>query len=277
MKNFIGIVVGCCCLILSQGLFSQDAAQTMELSKELADRNPRGAWQLAERVVFFARGDTLYRAYLWWGDLSLQLGEYVTAEKAYRRASLFGEGHPSEEAIYRWVAAQILQRQWQEALWTLENYGDSLSSTYWILKGTAYWGMESDSAAMAAFYRAADSTQQLQIASILSRLRRYQRPRPLVAYILSLFLPGAGQAYAGYWKEAFNSFLLVGGLGMLSLYLMVKYSLIDAAGVGAWAYRYYYGGAQKAEQLARRRRQIKRKKAYEQIHSILLDVAHDHK
>ncbi len=270
MRSYVAVAVVCWWGILSGKGHAQDAEQTIRLSKAIAAHNPDGALRLAERAAFFAGGDTLYRACLWWGDLAMQAKRYDVAEEAYRRASLFGDDRPPAEALYRWAAAHILQQEWHQALWVLENYADTSERTYWILKGTAYWGMEADESAFDAFRRAADSAQWVALQPLMQRPRRWRRPNPMTAYVLSLIIPGLGQAYAGEWGEALNSFLLVGGLAAVGGYVAVAYSVFDAAGIGSWAYRYYMGGAQKAEKLARRRRTLKRKQWYEKVHRVLL-------
>ncbi len=274
MKNFI-VRLGVCWWLLLGSALAQDARQALRWAQMLSREQPEAAERILRRVVFFSGGDTAFTAYQLLGRLAMEATDYPIAEKYFQRAALFAPSPAArKEAVYQRVAAQILQNKWQKALWTLETEADTADRTYFIMKGTAHWGAMNDTAAVAAWLRAApDSPSRARILSLFRRPRQYQRPRPFTAYLLSMGIPGAGQAYAGYWGEALHSFLLVGSLASLTTYLWIRYTWVDALGSANWAVRYLYGGAVKAEKLAARRRNLKRKKVYEKV---LHELYHQH-
>lgn len=266
MKGFI-VRLGICWWLLLAEAAAQDAGQALAWARTMAESRPTEAMRILRRVTFFSGGDTAFEAYALMGRLAFQQHNPQAAEDYFQRASLLAPSDSLRKVlVYERAAAQILQKKWQTALWTLEAEGDTADRIYLILKGTAHWGALNDSAARAAWLRAApDSTTRSRIATLLRRPRRYRRPSPRLAYYLSMGVPGLGQAYAGYPGEAVHSFLLVGSLASLTAYLAFRYSLFDALGSANWAVRYLYGGANKAEKLAARRRDQKRKQLYEKV------------
>lgn len=95
---------------------------------------------------------------------------------------------------------------------------------------------------------------------------RFMRINPRLAGYMSLIIPGSGQLYAGAWKEALNSFILVGGLQATFIYISAKYSLLDAyLGIFPWWQRYYSGGYKAAKRLALEKKKRLRDQTYLQI------------
>lgn len=105
-----------------------------------------------------------------------------------------------------------------------------------------------------------------ELKSLMADTVRFTRINPRLAGYLSLIIPGSGQLYAGAWKEALNSFLLVGGLQAGFLYISINYSLLDAyLGIFPWWQRYYSGGYKAAKRLATEKKNRLRDQVYLQI------------
>ena len=83
-------------------------------------------------------------------------------------------------------------------------------------------------------------------------------------------LPGLGQLYAGYTKEALNSFLLNSLLYALMADVIRKQSFIDGVlAIYPWLQRYYGGGYENAKKLTEGKINSQRNAVYQSI----LDLA----
>ena len=73
-----------------------------------------------------------------------------------------------------------------------------------------------------------------------------------VAKVLSTILPGAGQIYAGDWRDGLNAFLLNGALGFLTIDAVFAEHYTDAVlWAGTFFLRYYRGNTFRAQEAAR--------------------------
>lgn len=112
-----------------------------------------------------------------------------------------------------------------------------------------------------------DSLSQARLKQLLLDNPRLERPRPKTAELLSYFLPGLGQFYAGDLKNGLNSFLLNGALIALSVNVATSYGFLDAIlSTVPWFQRYYLGGATKAGSIAEKQRAQNR---HETLQSVL--------
>lgn len=115
-------------------------------------------------------------------------------------------------------------------------------------------------------------TQWPALAELLADTVRIQRVNPRLASYMSLIIPGSGQLYARAYKEALNSFLLVGGLEAVFIITAGNVSLLDAyLSVFPWWQRYYAGGFKTAKKSAILRREKLKTELYQ---NILSEVYH---
>ncbi len=95
-----------------------------------------------------------------------------------------------------------------------------------------------------------DSTSINEFNKYISKAKKINKKNPKTAMWLSVFIPGAGQAYAGNYPEAANSALLNLATTALYFFVVQQYSLLDAVlSVLPWWHRYYIGGFTKAKKL----------------------------
>jgi tetratricopeptide (TPR) repeat protein len=106
------------------------------------------------------------------------------------------------------------------------------------------------------------------VEQLFVKNKKIDKKSPRKAKILSMILPGLGQFYVGDYKNGANSILLTGGLMALGLRSAVRNSPLDAAiSFIPWFQRYYQGGFNKAEQIAKSKIEEKRFAIY----NLLLD------
>ncbi|NPA45132.1 MAG: hypothetical protein GXO49_06350 [Chlorobi bacterium] len=100
--------------------------------------------------------------------------------------------------------------------------------------------------------------------------KKLKRPNPKVAGALSIILPGSGQLYAGDYKNAINSLLLVSIFTAIGTDMYFRYAWYDSAiSIFPWFYRYYRGGYKNAIRIAKEKRELKRNKKLNEIIDII--------
>lgn len=179
------------------------------------------------------------------------------------------------EAILGKSFSLILDKQFMLALSELLNLDSAKISEQNIrlnfLKGIAHFGLNEDKLAEIDFKKCiVISSKNGYLNDIEKEFdmieRTEKRYNPHTAWLLSLIVPGSGQAYAGEYKDAANSAVLLGGLIYLATTFAVKYSALEAIVIILpWFQRYYMGGANKAERLTLENQERKRNDSYQRI------------
>lgn len=94
------------------------------------------------------------------------------------------------------------------------------------------------------------------------------------AEVLSAIFPGAGQVYAGDWRDGLNALLLNGVLGFLTVDAVLDGYYVDAALFGVFIFwRYYRGNTFRAGQGAEQFNQRESRRAAEAILQRLQELA----
>ncbi len=106
------------------------------------------------------------------------------------------------------------------------------------------------------------------VDQLFRKNEKVSKINPKKAKILSMIMPGLGQLYVGDLKNGLNSFILTAGLMLLGVRSAIINAPLDAAiATLPWVQRYYQGGFNKAELIAKAKIQEKRFKIY----NLLLD------
>jgi hypothetical protein len=211
---------------------------------------------------------------------------YFNQNKLEQSAQFFDRAYFStksdsikNEAILGKSFALILEKNYMLALSELMNI-DSAKIVYHdiklnFLKGIALFGLHQDDLSEEYFTKCLRGLHVEDNPDIIEknfkRIKKSERRfNPNTAWMLSLFLPGAGQIYSGNFREAANSSVLLGGLIYLTIAVARKYSYLEAViAILPWFQRYYLGGANKAERLALERQNVERGKSYSAIMKFL--------
>lgn len=259
-----------------QSTYCQSLDEIVDFSdKQFADGHFDLAANEYNRALFFG-----YPAQ---DQLCLKIAEcYFNQNKLEQSARFYDRAYFSTnsdsiktEAILGKSFSLILEKKFMLALSELINI-DSAKIVHQniklnFLKGITYFGLNQDDQAEDAFKKCMEGlSQKNDLSNIETEFNRIKRSEkrfnPQTAYILSLFLPGAGQLYSGEYKEAANSAVLLGGLIYVTISMAGKYSFIEAIiTILPWFQRYYIGGANKAERLALEKQQVKRNDSYQSI------------
>ncbi|MEO0107785.1 MAG: hypothetical protein ABIK62_01250 [candidate division WOR-3 bacterium] len=118
---------------------------------------------------------------------------------------------------------------------------------------TGRWG-EARQALHAAL--ACEEPVWAEVDSLLAQAERARPKSPSRARWLSTFLPGAGQAYVGDWRNALNALILNSATGYFLAYCFLSRDWVTGLFTGLSLFqRYYLGQRQSAAELAERHNQ----------------------
>ncbi len=174
------------------------------------------ASEALEQAVAAAGNDSLTEEWrLQSALLLLARGNYSGAELALLRIEAFGE-RPSvrNRALLLHGIAAIYRRQWEDAAAALNQYFD----------------------------RCPDSSRQPAVMATLKRAQEYRYREASTARWLSVFVPGAGQVYAGDWTNGVNALALNGSLAAWIIYKVLNSYYSDALTIYFFLFRRYYAG-----------------------------------
>ena len=267
-------------LIISMFIVLPTYCQNTESIVTFSDQQfERGNYELAvneyNRAIFFGNPNT--------DAICLKVAScYINLNKPALSAMFFDRAYFSArsdsiktEAILGKSFSLILDKQYLLAISELLNLDSAKITEQNIrlnfLKGIAYFGLNEDKPAEIAFKKcileAAGKNYLNDIENEFKLISKTEkRYNPHTAWILSLIVPGIGQAYAGKYKEAANSAILLGGIIYLATTFAVKYTALEAIVIILpWFQRYYIGGANKAEKLTLEKQMEKRNDSYQTI------------
>lgn len=263
-------------MILSVLFFAKSKAQTVNETFAKAEHFlDKGELSLAEkhfqRALYFTpdneKSDLWYKA----ARASDRNKAYALTEaycdSSLKYLSLTDTSKYAAVLLLKSKALLMLHKN-EQALALLDSNlkSDSIAAFY---RGIALLETGEPEAAQIAFEQFLGSgaeANKKQLETLFSKPDWFHKPHPEIAFRLSQVLPGSGQLYAGYPKEAYKSFLLNAGLFILLYDLSVNYSWYNGLlAVYPWFERYYLSGLQKASELAREKQQLKRQQVISEI------------
>jgi len=259
----------------ANGTFAQNLDETYQFGLEqYALSNFETASLAFERVLYFGDGKYAVITLDHLARIRLSKGDIEGASKFYHRASVTSNDF-AEKSYYtlRKCSGLLALRKTKLAMIDLFDISDelpdsSLKYKYFLL-GVAYYSELEFNESRLAFKSAlpeSDVNKRNQIDSLFNVVQNIKHPNPKTAKILSIFLPGAGQFYAGDVKNGINSLLLTGGFLFLGINTAVNYGLLNSfVSVFPWFQRYYMGGYQRAGRIAEDRFREKQDAVFQSI------------
>lgn len=261
-------------IIFSQAAVQKLPAQNFDETIKFADNQFKNkelanALKTYQRALYFSDGTEMLYLFQQIAEISYLLDDYETAQKYFGLAiNQTDNDSLKTELLFNKASSQILNKNYQYALIDLFSVTDT---TTMILKrlnfylGTCYFGLEDFSRAATYFKSCVALKDREEIDNLFSK-RNLLSPSPKTARVLSMIIPGLGQAYSHDLKSGLNSLTLTSGLIALGINISMKYSPIDAVfAILPWYQRYYTGGFGKASEIASRKRQVNRNRVYTRV------------
>lgn len=257
---------------------TQDLHQTFAFANELIESEQyERALLTFHRVLFFGEGSYQEEIFNHMGTCYYELEDYENAARYYDLA-YFAEKNDSIkiELTFKKTSSLLLNKDYGYAQIELFNLPDNLNPYFSqkrnFYEGITYFGLGNFTESEKKFLQALSSgnaEEKEEIKQIFKNLEKVEKISPKKARILSMFIPGLGQVYAGDWQNGLNSFLLNAGFAVLAVQTAFQYSIWDVAiSILPWYQRYHMGGYMGAERIAYEK--IEREKGL--IYSEILEV-----
>ncbi len=250
------------CLLQFQ-LKAQDITTCNNLAQNyINDAKYNEAIKLYKRIAFFdstaVYTQTIFKKM---GDCYFELKKYEEAAECYD-ISYFSQNDSilKNECIILKCKCLFAQSRFMDGLSELDNISyhlpDSQAKQAIFYKGIfLYFKGMIDSAEGYFTQLIPDSNNKKILHLIMLKAKEVEKIDPYKAKMMSKFLPGSGQLYAHDYKNAINSFVLTLSLGTLFVITAYNYTVLDAfLSVFPWFQRYYKGGANKAFNIAQKRK-----------------------
>lgn len=246
-------------------LFARDQA---------AAGNHAHALKTYQRVLFFS-GDR-YR-----DECQRQLATLYAAQGDYGKATFYCDllyqnaatDSLRYEALFSKTSMLMLQNEYKSALLELfslpKNLPEPWMSRRRLFLGAAHFGIREFDLARAdllPLFDAEDKKGREVFERLMKQAERASRKSPKTARVLSTFLPGAGQFYAGDVKNGINSFVLNALLAYWFVATGTAYTFVDAAAtVTPWLFRYYGGGIRRSGEIVEKKKEEKLRKIFQKV------------
>lgn len=258
---------------LLYGAKAQGIDETRSLAHEMFDQQEYdSSVKLFRRVAFFGEDSLKALVYPYIAKCYLHEGDYSQGIFFFELASnTTGSDSLLKEYTFSKALCYILMDEFNYALQELYSI-DPGQSGYFIRKYHFYMGIihlkqDDIPGSQLHFLSAVKSREEYDEIIEVYNSTNLERPRPVTARILSIFLPGLGQIYSGDSFNAANSFLLNASLATLMLRIAFTQTFFDAViTIGPWFQRYYIGGFTRAEQIAIDRRKEKREDLLQELY-----------
>lgn len=262
-------------LLLSAWLFGQTPAETFQFGQRALQMQNFALARLAfERLLFFEQDSFAFASASQLGQIARAESKFPEAITWFGRAAILAPNDMEKAGLELQKAAVYLRMNdpmmGQALLLGLpENLPDSLLKYQAFLMGVSYFMQSDFTQSQQAFKKALSINDQAglqKLDSLFGKLARIKHPKPNLARLLSIIIPGAGQFYAGDIKNGLNSLLLTGGFLTLGIYSMLFYTPFDAiVAIAPWFQRYYMGGYKRAGMIAADRLNQKQNQVFMQI------------
>jgi hypothetical protein len=225
---------------------------------------PQQAFRQLQRAHFFCSMDSVQL--LLFHQQALKLGQVkVAGEVCDELVERFDHFDQRDTALLQQALAEIISESYVSAgsrlIYLDDRFVQQEQVAVYAVQGGIAFGQERYSDWMEYNRKTAvllnlDTSFLAETSKSIQKIQRKHRPGK--AKIMSLFLPGLGQYWNGYFKEGTNSLLLVGGFTILLVRTIIHISWLDGiVGIYPWFSRYHFGGARKAGRLADFKRQQK--------------------
>lgn len=257
----------------------QDLHQTFAFANELIETEQyERALLTYHRVLFFGEGAYQEEIFHHMGSCYYELKDFENAARYYDLA-YFAEKNDSIkiELTFKKTSSLLMNKDYAYAQIELFNLPDNLSPYFEkkrnFYEGITYFGLGDFTESENQFLQtipAGHVEEKKEIIEIFKNLEKVEKISPKKARILSMFIPGLGQVYAGDLRNGINSFLLNAGFAVLAVQTAFQYSIWDVAiSILPWYQRYHMGGYMGAERIAYEKIERERGIIYSEILEVI--------
>lgn len=265
--NLVTVVTGSAQNILQIKSFADD---------QFVKGNYSAALKEYQRVQFFDNDRNFNEIYSKIAEIYFKQNDYLNAIK-YLNFSWTVEPNDSVkfELALKKSLCNIIIEDYYSALNDLldipETNSDYFQERKNLYLGICYFGLTDYNNSMHHFSQLVDSSGVRSLNHIFTGFFKASKKfNPDKIEMMSLFLPGLGQIYAGDVGSGINSIALLSGIVYYAYHTTSVYGWIDGALVlSSWFYRYYKGGSEKASLAAQEKLNFLQSEVYSEIISVI--------
>ena len=251
--------------------YAQDKDRTLEYARlMMSEGHPGEAVEAYRRVLYFfpELTDSIARE----TGHAYRLSQDQEKARYYYNLAFHNEKIPSvkTDLTFDIIHTYILERDYLKARLQLINLkhaglpADSIKHAFY--SGIVFFQTDNYQKSREAFKIYFGQQDTLFINHIIKEAEKSFEKKPRKAMIMSIIVPGLGQAYVNEYTEAANSFIINSAFLSLYFYVALTYNPIQGfIAVLPWFQRYYIGGIKKARTLAEETRQIRKDELLKKI------------
>jgi tetratricopeptide (TPR) repeat protein len=272
MKVIIGIIL----FFFNSLIYSQTIDETIILADELfLKKEFVNALNLYKRVDYF-NPDLKIKEKI--ADCYFNTDEYENALSYYKSLDSLFEKESSHFVKYKQIDCYIFLKKYNNAeklIKSFEMNNVENDYKYNFYSGLIYFLKSDFKQAEYYFLNTLPDTCLKEKDEILFifNTKKIGKPNPETAFYLSTIIPGAGQLYAGDFRNALNSFMLVGVLTWISVDMYKQLAWFDPLiSIFPWLNRYYKGSSENARKIAEEKRALHLNQILNDVISIIQET-----
>lgn len=265
----------CFIVFTSLGCYSTLSSQTVEDTYSMGVEayeigNRELAKRYFERVAFFDSDSLRFLAHNYLGNIYFDEALYADAIKSYRYAENYDlrlkedEEHISVKKVKSWIALKKYRLAYAETFnipKTKEYQNERL-----LYQAYTLYEIGDYRESKAAYLNLVPDNQKIVLIHLFNTAVEIENRNLKIYEISSYIIPGLGQAMAGQYIDAVNSFVIVTVLAAAFIYTAATIGIIEGMIAAIpWLYRYYKGGAENAGKWAVQHKE-------KRLHSIHLEI-----
>ncbi len=260
-----------CCSIFVLYTKAQTAEETYAAGWQyILQKQTDTGLSLINRAVFFKPDLESSKTCFALGDTLFFQSKFELADIYYSKGyDLISLDSLDDEVAFKMAGSAYFIQKYEASLKYLKNYKNKQSYNYNYYMFLDLWALKNYDSCL--YYLQKITPDSIYYHSVKKKLRHIDHISPQKALIMSLFLPGLGQAYAHDYKNAVNSLALNAVFVNAIILTFNHYSWLEMVmGVLPWWERYYRGGAVHAKEIAQKYKTEKARKLLLEVNGYLM-------
>jgi len=260
--------------------FGQTVEQTLAFAHaRFQEQEYTIASKAYQRVLYYEKEKYNFEVYHKLGKAYFDLEDFDKSSYYYELAyNVADDDSLKNHLMFNKISCKLFKHDFQMALMQLLGMDDNLSG-YFNKKrifylGVTYFGLEQFDKSKMHFQKIIgdDSNLLAELDELFVSNNKINKIKPNLAKVLSMFLPGLGQVYAGNITSGLNSLVLTSSFIAIGAGITLVYTPLDAlVAILPWFQRYYTGGYNNAEVIAQDKIKKKRSLVYQEIVELVED------
>jgi tetratricopeptide (TPR) repeat protein len=238
-------------------IFSQSVSESEKIADSLfLIKDYQKSLEIYQRVLFFVSEKSEIQKKL--ADLYFEWKMYGKALAYYDSAIIQRNNPDYNKIVFKKADCYIFLGQYASAFQSIKQLNPENSELFIqrvnFYKGIISFSEEQFEDAEVFFLNTLSDTaiqSKEMIKTLFAKKSKFRSPKPIIAGLMSLIVPGAGQFYTGHLNSGINSIVLLSILSIIAVDMGIRFSFYDPLiTILPWFIRYYEGGYLNSRELA---------------------------